>query len=83
MKNSKRMMAVIAASGLALGTMPGVANAQSVELGLGLGAALGSGELALDLGAALGSTMPEPLPTPGTGSAALQGLSSDLPGSSD
>ncbi|RBA33626.1 hypothetical protein DQ226_12120 [Dietzia maris] len=52
MKNSKRMMAVIAASGLALGSMPGVANAQSVEIGIGVGAVVGS----VALGAALGST---------------------------
>ncbi|WP_206685259.1 hypothetical protein, partial [Dietzia sp. DQ11-44] len=66
MKNSKRMMAVIAASGLALGSMPGVANAQgSAELGVDLGAALGSGELALNLGLALGSDAAD-LPDPGT-----------------
>ncbi|MDJ0423007.1 hypothetical protein QNA14_10740, partial [Dietzia kunjamensis] len=62
MKNSKRMMAVIAASGLVLGGMPGIANAQgtgSAELGLNLGGALGSGELALDLGLALGSDATE------------------------
>ncbi|MEH6380515.1 MAG: hypothetical protein V7768_02205, partial [Dietzia cercidiphylli] len=64
MKNTKRMLAVIAASGLALGSMPGVANAQgSAELGLNLGAALGSAELGLELGAALGSTAPDDLPT--------------------
>ncbi|MFN7242393.1 MAG: hypothetical protein ACK4M5_03935, partial [Dietzia cercidiphylli] len=57
MKNSKRMMAVIAASGLALGSMPGVANAQgSADLGLGLGVALGDSlELGVDLAAGLGS----------------------------
>ncbi|MBS7549340.1 hypothetical protein, partial [Dietzia massiliensis] len=68
MKNTKRMLAVIAASGLALGAMPGVANAQgtgSAELGVNLGAALGSGELALDLGLALGSEEAD-LPDPGT-----------------
>lgn len=49
MKNTKRMLAVIAASGLALGAMPGVANAQGSEdlldlnLNLGLGDSLGLG----------------------------------------
>ena len=52
MKNQKRMIAVIAASGLALGSMPGVANAQSVEIGIGVSAVVGS----VALGAALGST---------------------------
>ena len=52
MKNQKRLVAVIAASGLALGSMPGVANAQSVEIGIGVGAVVGS----VALGAALGST---------------------------
>ncbi|MBC7307989.1 MAG: hypothetical protein H5T80_13920, partial [Dietzia sp.] len=55
MKNTKRMLAVIAASGLALGTMPGVANAQSVEAGLGLGLAAGSVALGLGLGLEAGS----------------------------
>ncbi|MBB0996938.1 hypothetical protein G6024_07470, partial [Dietzia maris] len=56
MNNSKRMLAVIAAAGLAMGTLPGVANAQgSAELGVDLGAALGSGDLALDLAVDLGS----------------------------
>ncbi|MFJ5871748.1 hypothetical protein ACIQD2_11425 [Dietzia maris] len=63
MKNAKRMMAVIAASGLALGSMPGIANAQgSAELGVNLGAALGSGDLALDLAVDLGSEASD-LPT--------------------
>ena len=88
MKNSKRMMAVIAASGLALGSMPGVANAQgSAELGLNLGAALGSAELGLELGAALGSTAPGDLPTiPGdlpTGSDGLSSGSTDADGNLD
>ncbi|WP_200837418.1 hypothetical protein, partial [Dietzia psychralcaliphila] len=68
MKNTKRMIAVIAASGLALGSMPGVANAQSAGLNLDLGTALGSsgpdaslGGLGLDLGLALGSTGPDGL----------------------
>ncbi|WP_227022135.1 hypothetical protein, partial [Dietzia maris] len=65
MKNAKRMMAVIAASGLALGSMPGIANAQgSAELGVNLGAALGSGDLALDLALDLGSDAAD-LPDPG------------------
>ncbi|WP_159149743.1 hypothetical protein [Dietzia lutea] len=71
MKNAKRMMAVIAASGLVLGAMPGIANAQSAELGLNLGGGLGSSGAGagggLDLGAALGSTAPA---TPASGSLA-------------
>ncbi|NLD85639.1 MAG: hypothetical protein GX636_06970 [Actinomycetales bacterium] len=53
MKNMKRMVAVIAASGLALGTLPGVANAQSELLGLDLD--LLNGSIGLDVGAVLGS----------------------------
>ncbi|MBB1022662.1 hypothetical protein G6030_15440 [Dietzia sp. E1] len=54
MKNSKRMMAVIAASGLVLGGMPGIANAQTGSEGLldlNLGVNVGdSVELGVDLG---------------------------------
>lgn len=85
MKNSKRMLAVIAASGLALGSLPGVANAQSAELGINLGAAVGSGEFALDLAIGLGSSaadLPslEDLPT---GSDALEGALEGALGSSN
>lgn len=51
MKNSKRMIAVIAASGLALGSMPGVANAQDsslLDLNLGTGLLGGSVDLGVD-----------------------------------
>ncbi|MEH6820581.1 MAG: hypothetical protein V7706_11620, partial [Dietzia psychralcaliphila] len=86
MKNTKRMIAVIAASGLALGAMPGVANAQgSAELGLNLGAALGSAELALDLGLALGSDATElpDLEDLPTGSDGLSSASTDADGDLD
>src|SRR5699024_4802066 len=56
MKNSKRMLAVIAASGLALGSLPGVAQAQSVEIGLGVGAVVGSAALGAGLGLDAGSS---------------------------
>ncbi|MGX1768456.1 hypothetical protein ACWIE7_09125 [Dietzia sp. NPDC055343] len=82
MKNSKRMIAVIAASGLALGSLPGVANAQSAELGLGVAANLGSADLGVDLGLALGSIEPSDLPDlkPDTGSLGSLG---DVTGSAD
>ena len=70
MKNSKRMIAVVAASGLAMGTLPGVANAQSVEIGIGVGAVVGS----VALGAALGST--GDVDSSG-GASSLPGLDSD------
>ena len=61
MKNSKRMLAVVAASGLVLGGLPGVANAQSEELldlnlnlnigdSVGLGVDLGLGSLGVNPG---------------------------------
>ncbi|MFN3338670.1 MAG: hypothetical protein ACK40Z_03145 [Dietzia sp.] len=58
MKNTKRMIAVIAASGLALGTMPGVANAQggSTLLDLGLGTELLGGSVDLGVDLFVGST---------------------------
>ena len=82
MKNSKRMIAVIAASGLALGSLPGVANAQSAELGLGVAANLGSADLGVDLGLALGSIDAADLPDlePDTGSLGSLG---DVTGSAD
>ena len=52
MKNAKRMIAVIAASGLALGAMPGVANAQGsdiLDLDLGTGLLGGSIDVGLDV----------------------------------
>ncbi|MFI8696433.1 hypothetical protein ACIGHA_16330, partial [Dietzia maris] len=53
MKNAKRMMAVIAASGLALGSMPGIANAQGSEGLLDLNLDLVVGQ-SVDLGVNLG-----------------------------
>ncbi|MDZ4233822.1 MAG: hypothetical protein U1C73_08670, partial [Dietzia sp.] len=73
MKNSKRMIAVIAASGLALGTMPGVANAQSELLDLNLGTGLLGGSVDLGLDLFVGSTGAE---SPLTGS--LEGISGSL-----
>src|SRR5699024_12500245 len=52
----RRMLAVIAASGLALGSLPGVAQAQSVEIGLGVGAVVGSAALGAGLGLDAGSS---------------------------
>ena len=65
MKNQKRMLAVIAASGLALGSLPGVANAQetgSLGLGLDLAVNAGSVDVGVDLGVALGSLAPVDVP---------------------
>ncbi|WP_194860551.1 hypothetical protein [Dietzia sp. SYD-A1] len=75
MKNSKRMIAVIAASGLALGTMPGVANAQegSTLLDLGLGTELLGGSIDLGLDLFVGSAGED---GPLTGS--LEGVSDSL-----
>ena len=73
MKNQKRMVAVIAASGLALGSMPGIASAQSVEIGLGVGAEVGS----VAVGVALGSTG-DVDSSGGTGSGQLAGSLEDL-----
>ena len=73
MKNMKRMVAVIAASGLALGAMPGVANAQSELLGLDLD--LLNGSIGVDLGAVLGSSE--------GGSTELPALSDSLGSGSD
>ena len=80
MKNSKRMLAVIAATGLALGAMPGVANAQegSALLDLDLGTDLIGGSIDLGLDLFVGSTGAEsPL------TASLEGIggegSSELP----
>ncbi|MBB1028560.1 hypothetical protein G6026_12890 [Dietzia sp. DQ11-38-2] len=75
MKNSKRMIAVIAASGLALGTMPGVANAQegSALLDLGLGTELLGGSIDLGLDLFVGSAGED---GPLTGS--LEGVSDSL-----
>ena len=77
MKNSKRMMAVIAASGLALGSMPGVASAQSVEAGLGLGLAAGSVALGLGIGLEAGSAGDVP------GSSAITGSLDKVTGSAE
>lgn len=83
MKNQKRMLAVIAASGLALGSLPGVANAQTGSLGLGLDLAvnLGSADVGVDLGVALGSVEPEALPTIPTPGEGTFGSLGDITGS--
>ena len=86
MNNKKRMIAVIAASGLALGSMTGVANAQGsagLDLGLNLGANGSLGDLGVDLGVALGSTAPEPGADPGSLTEATGSLTSGSEGEGD
>ncbi|TCW23441.1 hypothetical protein [Dietzia cinnamea] len=63
---------------LALGSMPGVANAQSVEIGIGVSAVVGS----VALGAALGSTG-DVDSSGGTGSDQLTGSLDNIGGSSE
>ena len=81
MKNAKRMMAVIAASGLALGSMPGIANAQGSEglLDLNLDLVVGqSVDLGVNLG--LGSLGVDPAELTAGEFPALTGSLDDLDG---
>ncbi|HIW66535.1 MAG TPA: hypothetical protein H9878_00100 [Candidatus Dietzia merdigallinarum] len=89
MKNQKRMLAVIAASGLALGSLPGVANAQSEGLlDLNLGVNVGdSVEVGVNLGLGSLGVGPGDYPSDGPLAGSLDNLdgagSSELSSGSD